>query len=123
MYVGELLFRLSEAGITLRCGRTEDRLNAKPTCALTPRLVEEIRQHKMEIIQIMREDEKIRCTGVIQSERQVFELARDRFGSTRSFGPTEHPPTKMKMWTDPDKEAFFFPERYERGSRTNEETV
>jgi hypothetical protein len=44
MHVGELLFRLSEAGITLRCGRTEDRLNAKPTSALTPGLVEEILQ-------------------------------------------------------------------------------
>jgi len=116
MHVGELLIRLSEAGITLTCGRTEDRLNAKPTSALTPRFVEEIRQHKMEIIQIMREDEEMRCTGVIQSERQVFELARDRIGSTRSFDPTEHPSTKMKMWTDPDKETFFFPERYERGS-------
>ena len=86
MHVGELLFRLSEAGITLTCGRTEDRLNAKPTCALTPGLVEEIRQHKMEIIQIMREDEKMRCTGAIQSERQVFELAREYFGLNEKRG-------------------------------------
>ncbi len=86
MHVGELLFRLSEAGITLRCGRTEDRLNAKPTSALTPGLVEEIRQHKMEIIQIMREDEKMRRTGIIQSERQVFELAREHFDLNEKRG-------------------------------------
>jgi len=86
MHVCELLFRLSEAGITLTCGSTGDRLNAKPTCALTPTLVEEIRQHKMEIIQIMREDEEMRRTGVIQSERQVFELARELLGLNEKHG-------------------------------------
>ena len=86
MHVGELLFRLSEAGITLTCGRTEDRLNAKPTAALTPELVEEIRQHKMEIIQIMREDEEMRRTGIIQSHRQVFEMAREYFGLNEKGG-------------------------------------
>jgi hypothetical protein len=75
--VGELLFRIAEAGITLTCSGIEDRLNAKPTSALTPDLIEEIREHKMEIIQIMREDDEMRRTGIIQSERQVFELARD----------------------------------------------
>ncbi len=80
MRVGELLFRIAEAGITLTCSKTEDRLNAKPTSALTPDLIKEIREHKMEIIQIMREDEEMRRTGIIQSERQVFELAREHFG-------------------------------------------
>ena len=80
MNVGELLYRISEAGITLTCGRTEDRLNAKPTSALTPTLINEIKEHKMEIIQIMREDEQVRRSGIIQSERQVFELAHEFFG-------------------------------------------
>jgi len=79
MRVAEVLSEISRRGITLRCGRTEDRLNAKPTSALTPELVEEIREHKMEIIQIMREDEDMRRTGIIQSERQVFDLAREHF--------------------------------------------
>ena len=86
MHVGELLFRLSEAGITLTCGHTGDRLNAKPTAALTPELVEEIRQHKMEIIQIMREDEEMRRTGIIQSQRQVLKLAREHFGLNEKRG-------------------------------------
>ena len=81
MHVGELLYQISEAGITLTCGRTEDRLNAKPTSALTPELIRRIKEHKMEIIQIMREDEEMRRTGRIQSERQVFDLAREYFGS------------------------------------------
>jgi hypothetical protein len=80
MNVGELLFRISEAGITLRCGRTEDRLNARPTAALTPELLDELRLHKQEIIEIMREDEEMRRTGIIQSERQVFDLAHEHFG-------------------------------------------
>jgi hypothetical protein len=80
MRVGELLFRISEAGLTLRCGRTEDRLGAEPASALTPELIAEIRAHKQEIIQIMREDEQMRQTGRIRSERQAFDLARDFFG-------------------------------------------
>jgi TubC N-terminal docking domain len=88
MHVGELLYQISEAGITLTCGRTEDRLNAKPTSALTPELIEGIKEHKMEIIQIMREDEEMRRTGIIQSERQVFELAREHFGLNEKDGAT-----------------------------------
>ena len=60
MHIRDLLFEIAKRGITLRCGRTEDRLNAWPTAALTPKLVEEIREHKEEIIQIMREDERLR---------------------------------------------------------------
>jgi TubC N-terminal docking domain len=80
MQLRELLYQISEARITLTCGRTEDRLNAKPTSALTPELINEIKEHKMEIIQIMREDEQMRRSGIIQSERQVFELAHEFFG-------------------------------------------
>ena len=112
MNVGELLFRLSEAGIMLTCGRIEDRLNAKPTSALTPELIEEIRQHKMQIIQIMREDEEMRHTGIVQSERQVFELGREYLGPSRPFDPAEHSPSKREPWVDSYKEAFFFPHRY-----------
>jgi hypothetical protein len=92
MRVGELLYRISEAGITLTCGRTEDRLNAKPTSALTPELIKGIKEHKMEIIQIMREDEEMRRTGRIQCERQAFELAREFFDANESGGRCEGGP-------------------------------
>jgi hypothetical protein len=39
-----------------------------------------IKAHKADIIGIVREDELRHRTGVIQSERQVFEMARDYFG-------------------------------------------
>jgi len=83
MHVRDLLIEIAERAITLTCGRIEDRLNAKPTGALTPELIAEIKEHKAEIIRIMREDEEDRLleeTGIIQSQRQVFELARVWFG-------------------------------------------
>jgi hypothetical protein len=89
MDVRDLLVEIAERGITLTCGRTEDRLNAKPTSVLTPELIAEIKEHKGEIIEIMREDERKREdraleeTGIIQGERQVFEMARAYFGGRR----------------------------------------
>jgi hypothetical protein len=80
MVVGELLYRIDQAGVMLSYFADEDRLNAKPTTALTPELIDEIREHKMEIVRIMREDEEMNRTGIIQSERQVFDLAREYFG-------------------------------------------
>jgi hypothetical protein len=79
MLVGELLFRVAEHGVTLRCGWTEDRLHYTPAGALPPNLVAELREHKPEVIQILREDEEYHRTGVIQCERQVFDLAREYF--------------------------------------------
>ncbi len=86
MYVGELLYRIAEHGVSLRCGRTEDRLHYTPTGALPPELVAELKKHKHEIIVMLREDEELRRTGVIQSKRQVFELAREYFGLDNQDG-------------------------------------
>jgi hypothetical protein len=86
MVLGELLYRISEASIVLTCGREGDRLNARPASALTPELMEEIREHKMDIIRVMREDEEMRRTGIIQAERQVFDLAREYFGEQDEAG-------------------------------------
>ena len=79
VHVGELLYRIAEQGVSLRCGRTEDRLHYTPAGALPPELVAELKARKQEVIQILREDEEARLTGVIQCERQVFDLARDYF--------------------------------------------
>ncbi len=89
MQVRDVLFEVAERGITLTCGRTEDRLNAKPTAALNPELVAELKEHKAEIIKAMREDEEMRRTGTIQSERQVFEMAREHFGLNGRGGARE----------------------------------
>ena len=81
MHLGDLLYEISSRGITLTCGHTGDRLNAKPTAALTPELIEEIKQHKKELIQVVREDEEMRRTGNIQSQRQVFDIWREFLGA------------------------------------------
>ena len=89
MHVRDLLTEIAERGITLTCGLTGDRLNAKPTAALTPVLIAEITEHKTEIIEILREcrrkreDWVLEETGIVQSERQVFDMARRYFGARR----------------------------------------
>jgi hypothetical protein len=52
-----------------------------PAARLTPELATAIKEHKADIIRILREDKEMRRTGIIQSERQVFEIAREHFGS------------------------------------------
>jgi len=86
MRVGDLLYRIDQAGVILSYFAEEDRLNAKPASALTPGMIEEIRLHKQEIIQILREDEELRETGIIISERQVFDLAHEYFRTSGKGG-------------------------------------
>jgi hypothetical protein len=86
MLVDKLLSQIDEAGIELSYFPEEDRLNAKPTAALTPELVNHIREHRTKIIRIMREDEQMRRTGIIQSEYQVFGLAREYFDLDENEG-------------------------------------
>jgi hypothetical protein len=78
--VGELLYRIAEYGVTLRCCRIEDRLHYTPAGTLPPELLEELKGRKQEVIWVLREDEELCRTGEIQSERQVFDLAHDHFG-------------------------------------------
>jgi len=78
--VGDVLFAVAEAELTLKAGMAEDTLKAYPATRLTPELATAIKEHKAEIIRIMREDEEMRRTGLIQSKRQVFEMAREYFG-------------------------------------------
>jgi hypothetical protein len=86
MHVGELLYQVAKRGVTLRCGRTEDRLYYSPAGVLPPELIAELKEHKAEIIRIMHEDEEFRRTGIVQSERQVFEMAREYFGLNEKGG-------------------------------------
>jgi hypothetical protein len=84
--VGDVLYAISEAGLTLKASKTEDLLKVYPAEMLTPDLAAAIREHKADIIRIVREDEEMRHTGIIQSERQVFELARELFGLNEKGG-------------------------------------
>ena len=84
MNVGDVLFAISEAGLT--ASKTQDTLKVYPAEKLTVELTAAIKEHKADIIRITREDEEMRRTGIIQSERQVFELASEFFGANEKRG-------------------------------------
>jgi hypothetical protein len=86
--VGDTLYAISEAGLTVQTCKTEDTLKVHPAERLTPELAAAIKEHKADIIRILREDEEMRRTGIIQSERQVFELAREFFGPEKPGSKT-----------------------------------
>jgi hypothetical protein len=86
--VGDVLFAAAEAGLTLKASMAEDTLRAYPAARLTPEIAAAIKEHTADIIRIVREDELMRRTGVIQSERQVFEMAREYFGFDNPKGIT-----------------------------------
>ena len=88
MSVGDVRFAISEAGLTLTVSKTEDTLKVYPAENITADLAEAIKEHKADILRILREDEEMHRTGIIQSERQVFELARKRFGLGEKDGAT-----------------------------------
>ena len=86
MSVGDTLYAISQAGLTLKASKTEDTLKVYPAENITPELASAIKEHKADIIRIMRKDEALRRTGIIQSERQVIELAREHFGLNEKDG-------------------------------------
>ena len=86
MNVGDTLYAISEAGLTLKTSKTEDTLKVYPAEKLTPELAAAIREQKADIIRILREDDEMRRTGTIQSERQVLEMAREHFGLDKPGG-------------------------------------
>jgi hypothetical protein len=87
--VGDTLYAISQAGLTLTASKTEDTLKVYPAENITPELAAAIKEHKADIIRIMREDEEMRRTGIIQSERQAFEMVREYFGLNEKGGEHE----------------------------------
>jgi L-aminopeptidase/D-esterase-like protein len=85
--VGDVLFAISEAGLSLTASKTDDTLKVYPAENITPELAAAIKEYKSAIIRITREDEEMRRTGNIQSERQVFDLAQEFFGKDKQGGP------------------------------------
>ena len=62
---------MSEAGLTLTASKTEGTLCVYPAENITPELATAIREHKAEIIRILREDVEMPRTDTIQSERHT----------------------------------------------------
>jgi hypothetical protein len=77
MNIVTLLEELDRRGVVLRVGRTEDRLNATPRGVLDETLVAALREHKQDLIQLVRDHEELQQTGVLQNEHQVLEEFRE----------------------------------------------
>jgi spermidine/putrescine transport system permease protein/putrescine transport system permease protein len=60
-----------------RVARTSNVLMLIPL--VTPEIVATLKEVKPAVLQVLREDEQLRRTGILQCERQVFELAREYF--------------------------------------------
>ena len=88
MSVGDVLLAISVAGLSLTASKTDDTLKVYPAENITPELAAAIKEYKSEIIRITREDEEMRLTGIIQSERQVFDLAQVFVSKDTQGGPT-----------------------------------
>ena len=86
MSVGDTLHAISQAGLTLEASEAGNTLKVYPAERISPELAAAIKEHKTAIIKVLREDEEMRRTGIIQSERQVFEIARDYFGLDNTEG-------------------------------------
>ncbi len=86
MSVGDTLHAISEAGLTVTASKTGDTLKVYPAEGISPELAAAIKAQKADILKVVREDEEMRRTGVIQSERQVFEMAREHFGLNNPEG-------------------------------------
>jgi len=85
--VGDVLFAICEAGLSLTVSKADDTLKVYPAQNITPELAVAIKEYKSEIVRITRDDEEMRRTGIIQSERQVFDLAQEFFGKDKQGGP------------------------------------
>jgi hypothetical protein len=62
--VGDTLHAMSEAGLTLGANETGNILKVYPAERISPELAAAIKEHKADILRIVREDEKMRRTGL-----------------------------------------------------------
>lgn len=83
MRAAELAAELGDRGVWLRCSPSEGTLHYSPASRVTPELKERIGYYKERLIRMMVEDEELKTSGKLQSERQVFEEFREL---TRSRG-------------------------------------
>ena len=86
LMLGEVLREIHDAGLRLAATEGKDVLQVSPASNLTPELSAAIKRHKEALIRVALEHQRFRETGVIQSERQVFEFAREHFDLDKPEG-------------------------------------
>jgi hypothetical protein len=103
MLVSEILTELECRGVSLF--PEGDRLRFWPKSALTPELLEELKEHKVEVLIKLGEEP-------VRSASEVLEMAREYFGPSKPFDPSEHPLPRVPgraplVRRDTDKAQFF----------------
>ena len=103
MLVSEILAELGRRGVSLF--PNGDRLLFRPKSALTPELLEVLKERKPEILAALGEEP-------VRSASEVLEIARAHLGPSEPFDPSEHPLPRVPG-SDPlvhrgtDKAEFF----------------
>ncbi|MDP9478336.1 MAG: hypothetical protein M3R38_22090 [Actinomycetota bacterium] len=113
MVLPELLREIESRGVTLE--PAGDRLRFRPKKNLTPALVEGLRQHKAEILEVLegREKPAQNSEPVIESAGEVLALARAHFGEIAPESRQEVPYAPPEPGRDPlahkhtDKALWF----------------
>jgi hypothetical protein len=104
----QTLFKVRRCGVTLV--PNGDRLRFHPASALAPELVEELRQHKESILEILARQEEARqdtspCIGDVS---EVLELASERFGPVKDPVTPPAPRGQDSMVQRRGEKAEFF---------------
>ncbi len=115
MALPELLREIEDRGVKLMAAPVEPRLRFRPASALTPALIEGLREHKAEILRELEgsEESKGQNDHLIRNAGEVLELARAHFGEIAPESREEAPYAAPEPGRDPlahkhtDKALWF----------------
>lgn len=123
MALPELLREIEGRGVTLMAAPVEPRLRFRPASALTPDLIEGLRENKAAILEALdgREKPPQNFAEVIETTAEVLELARARLGDLapeHQEGVPYPPPDKG---TDPLVHRHTAKARFYQGVRRRDQ--
>jgi len=104
----KVLSRVQGHGITLL--PDGDRLRFRPAAALTPEMIDELRQHKEDILKILRRREEVQqdTSPLIENASEVRQIAREVLGPVENPVTPPPPPGRDPLvHRDSDKGKFF----------------
>ncbi len=96
-----------------------DRLRFSPASALTPELVEELRQHKEDILSILRRREEVQqdTSPLIKDASEVLQIAREVLGQVENPVTPPAPPGRDPLVKRGTDKARFFSEDWREADK------
>jgi hypothetical protein len=112
-----VLSRVQAHGITLV--PDGNRLRFSPASALTPELVEELRQHKEDILSILRRREEVQqdTSPLIKDASEVLQIAREVLGQVENPVTPPAPPGRDPLVKRGTDKARFFSEDWREADK------